>query len=210
MAKLARPIFVDGNAVAQFVGVQPEAFIRAFLDRLIPDPSDIEHRVARAALARGQYDIAEDSLKNAVALNPANDGARLDMVSVLLARGEVHGARTYFGALSSKAWQQSVYQGVRARLAAAEATLALPSAEILARRIRRDANDLQSRLQLAELQIAGREFAPALDQLLEILRRDREFRGDLARLKILEVFELAADHPELVSEYRNRLSSVLF
>jgi putative thioredoxin len=39
--------FVDGNAVAQFMGAQPEAFVRAFLDRLIPNPSAIEHRAAR-------------------------------------------------------------------------------------------------------------------------------------------------------------------
>ena len=45
--------FVDGNAVAQFSGAQPEAYIRAFLDRLIPNPADLEHRtVPPAALAR--------------------------------------------------------------------------------------------------------------------------------------------------------------
>src|SRR6202171_6407392 len=45
--------FVDGNAVAQFMGAQPENFLRAFLDRLIPNPAGIEHRAAREALARG-------------------------------------------------------------------------------------------------------------------------------------------------------------
>ena len=60
--------FVDGNAVAQFMGAQPEAFVRAFLDRLIPDPSKIEHHAAREALAKGQLDLAESYLKNAIAL----------------------------------------------------------------------------------------------------------------------------------------------
>ena len=46
--------FVDGNAVAQFMGAQTEGFVRAFLDRLIPNPAEIEHRSAREALARGQ------------------------------------------------------------------------------------------------------------------------------------------------------------
>src|SRR5205814_9198426 len=45
--------FVDGNAVAQFMGAQPEAFVRAFLDRLIPNPAEIEHRSAREALTKG-------------------------------------------------------------------------------------------------------------------------------------------------------------
>jgi putative thioredoxin len=57
--------FVDGNAVAQFSGAQPEAFVRAFLDRLIPNPAELEHRSAREALAQGQPDVAEESLGNA-------------------------------------------------------------------------------------------------------------------------------------------------
>src|ERR1700694_4145876 len=38
--------FVDGNAVAQFMGAQPEPYVRAFLDRLIPNPALLEHRRA--------------------------------------------------------------------------------------------------------------------------------------------------------------------
>ncbi|MEO5677161.1 MAG: thioredoxin domain-containing protein, partial [Usitatibacter sp.] len=47
-------VFVDGNAVAQFMGAQPEPFVRAFLDRLIPNPAELEHRCAREALVKGQ------------------------------------------------------------------------------------------------------------------------------------------------------------
>src|SRR5215213_4106855 len=71
--------FVDGNAIAQFMGAQPESFVRAFLDRLIPNPAEIEHRSAREALAKGQPGIAEDFLKNAIALDPGHAAARLDM-----------------------------------------------------------------------------------------------------------------------------------
>ena len=49
--------FVDGNAVAQFMGAQPESYVRAFLDRLIPNPGALEHRSAREALAQGQLAI---------------------------------------------------------------------------------------------------------------------------------------------------------
>ena len=49
-----------------------------------------------------------------------------------------------------------------------------------------------------------------MHQLLEIVKRDRGFRDDLARVKLLAVFEMAADEPELVTEYRSRLSSLLF
>ena len=202
--------FVDGNAVAQFMGAQPEAFVRAFLDRLIPNPADIEHRSAREALAKGQPGIAEDYLKNAIALDPSHAAARLDMVALLLDRGEIPRARMHFGTLTSTAKQQSAYATISARFAAAEAASALPPIDQLVRRIHLDRNDLGARLELAELLISRRDFAPAMHQLLEIVKRDRTFKDDIARRKLLAVFEMAHDHPELVAEYRSRLSSLLF
>ena len=202
--------FVDGNAVAQFMGAQPEAYLRAFLDRLIPNPGEMEHRAARDALAKGQTEIAEQYLKNAIALDPANDGARLDMVGILLEHSEVDAGRTQFDLLSAKAEQQSNFETVRARLEAAERAAALPPAEQLAQSIADDPSDLQARLDLAELEIARQSFRPALEQLLEIVRRDRAFRDDIGRVKMLSVFDMAAAEPDLVTEYRSKLSSVLF
>jgi len=202
--------FVDGNAVAQFAGAQPEAFVRAFLDRLIPNPSAIEHRAAREALAIGHDDLAEGYLKNAIALDPSNDGARLDMASLLLDRADPRGARLHYDTLSSNAVQQPNYGLIGARLEAAELAAALPPEGLLARRVRIDHNDLDARMHLADLHIARLEFPEALEQLLEIVRRDLHFRNDGARLKMLTVFEMAAGDPDLVTDYRSKLSSLLF
>jgi putative thioredoxin len=202
--------FVDGNAVAQFMGAQPEAFVRAFLDRLIPNPSGIEHRAAREALAKGQAELAESYLQNAIALDPSNDGARLDMAGLLLDRGGVPAARTHFDCLSVHGRELSTFATLSARLEAAELAQALPPVETLRRRIRVNPDDLGARMELAELHISRGEYPPALDALLEVVRRDRKFREDSARLKMLAVFEMAAAHPDLVTDYRSKLSSLLF
>lgn len=112
--------FVDGSAVSQFIGAQPEGFVRAFLDRLVPNPSALEHRSARAALAKGQLELAEDHLENAVALDPSNATARLDMIAILLQCGDVERARRHFGTLNSGARRQSAYAGVLILLECAE------------------------------------------------------------------------------------------
>jgi putative thioredoxin len=78
------------------------------------------------------------------------------------------------------------------------------------RRIHIDRNDLGARLELAELLVSRRDFRPAMHQLIEIVKRDRTFRDDIARKKLLVAFEMAADDPDLVAEYRSRLSSLLF
>jgi putative thioredoxin len=203
--------FVDGNAVAQFMGAQPEAYVRAFLDRLIPNPGDIEHRSAREALAKGQLNVAEDYLKNALALDPSNDGARLDMIALLLDRNDFDAAKVHHDLLSVRAQNQSTHATVKARYEAAQHAAALPPAAELEQRIGQDGDDLDARLCLAGLHIARQEYEPALEQLLEIVRRDRSFQEDIGRRKMLEVFEMAAGtQSELVDEYRNRLSVVLF
>jgi putative thioredoxin len=118
--------FVDGSAVSQFIGAQPEGFVRAFLDRLIPNPAEIEYRSAREALA----------------IDPSHAAARLDMIAVLLERGEVGRARRHFGTLNSGARQLSAYAGVLAQLESSEVASGLPPIDHLARRIHLDGNDL--------------------------------------------------------------------
>lgn len=202
--------FVGGNAVAQFAGAQPEGFLRAFIERLVPDPSGLEYRCANNALTLGQQAIAEKHLRTAIALDPANDAARLDLIGILLGRGDLPGARAHFGVLSKKASGCSAYGITRDRLETAELASLLPPADLLERRIELDGSDLESRAELAEIAIARGDYQAAMEQLLEIARRDRTFRDDVGRRRLLEVFEMAAGTPELVAEYRARLSAVIF
>jgi len=116
----------------------------------------------------------------------------------------------HFSALTGAAKQQSCYATVAARFAAAQVASGLPPIDQLVRRIHLDRNDLGARFELADLLISRRDFRPAMHQLIEIVKRDRTFRNDAARKKLLAVFEMAAGHPELVAEYRSRLSSLLF
>jgi putative thioredoxin len=202
--------FADAKPVSHFLGAQPEGAIRAFLERLVPGPSEIELRKARAAIAAEQRPLAEDHLRNAIALDPSNDAARLDMVALLLDRGDLAAAREQWRLLSPKAPQASAHETTHARLEAAERAASLPAAGELERRIAADPADLAARLDLAELHIAGRDFAAALAQLLEIVKRDRAFRDDIGRRKMLAVFDMAAGEPELVSDFRRRLSATLY
>jgi putative thioredoxin len=202
--------FVGGNAVAQFAGAQPEPFLRAFIERLVPDPSGLEHRCAHNALTLGQRAIAEEHLRTALALDPSNDGARLDLVGIFLARGELASARAHFGVLSGRASACAAYGITRERLESAELAALLPPAQVLERRIELDGSDLESRSELAELAIASGDFEAAMEQLLEIARRDRTFRQDIGRRRLLEVFEMAAGMPDLVADFRSRLSAVIF
>ena len=70
--------------------------------------------------------------------------------------------------------------------------------------------DLDARLALAGALAARRDYRGALDELLEIVRRDREWKDGEARKQMLAIFNLAADSPDLVSEYRRKLSREIY
>ena len=70
--------------------------------------------------------------------------------------------------------------------------------------------DLDARLALAGALAARHDYRGALDELLEIIRRDREWKEGEARKQMLAIFNLAADSPDLVSEYRRKLSRAIY
>ncbi len=70
--------------------------------------------------------------------------------------------------------------------------------------------DHESRLALAALHAGARRYREALDELLEIVRRDKAGRDGEAQRQVLAIFSLAAGEGELVSEYRRKLAAALY
>lgn len=208
--------FVDGQPVDAFVGVLPEGQLRAFLAKLLPDPSEIERRKALKLADAGAWDEAAAALRASIALDPGNDAARLDLATLLLERmpppvteARIDEAREILAHVSAAAKLEARYRALQTHLDSLAQAARLPSVEELQRRIEAQPGDLQARLDLARLYIAQRRFEPALEQLLEIVSRDRKFGDDIGRKTMLAVFEMAADQPALVSQYRRKLAAEL-
>jgi putative thioredoxin len=206
--------FVDGRPVDSFVGVLPESQLRAFIDRVAPNPSEIARRKATALAEAGDRDGALASLRAALALDPASDDVRLDLAALLLGTpaippAVVAEAGELLKKTSALTQQTPRFRALQTRLDSLEAAARLPSSDELQRRIEGDPDDLQARADLARLLVAQGRFEPALEQLLEIVARDRAFGDDYGRKAMLAVLELMADRPEAVSAYRRRLASTL-
>ncbi|MDR5749695.1 MULTISPECIES: thioredoxin [unclassified Caballeronia] len=203
--------FADGHAVDQFVGVLPEGQLRAFLDKLVPDGADAERRAAHGMWAAGNKAGAIDQIKAALALDPGYDEARLDLIEWLLAERRTDEAREEDKLLSPKTTQgiDARYNALKTELDAADAAAALPPADALIEAVQKNPEDLDARFALANRLIAGRDYGGALEHLLEIVLRDRAFMDDVGRKTMLSVFDLAANQPEMVAQWRRKLSAAL-
>jgi putative thioredoxin len=197
--------FVDGAPVDEFSGVLPEGEVRAFLDRLIPSPADELRAQAADLRLAGDLPAALQKLADASRVDPNHLGVRLDAAEIMLDLGEADEARRLIGSVSDEA-DPRVPQ-LKARLqfmgAAGEDVAAL-TAQVAA-----NENDLAARFKLANLLVAAGQYEAGMDQLLEIVRRDRGFEDDIGRKTLLSVFDLLGGG-ELVSRYRRRLSSLLY
>ncbi|WP_439891805.1 thioredoxin [Ralstonia sp. 25C] len=201
--------FVDGKPVDQFVGVLPEGQLRAFLDRVIPQPADVAYRQGLAAQQAGAIEDACEAFQNALALDPGLDAARFALANLLLDSGDVQAAQGEFALLSPKAPQDERYAPLQTRLNASERADALPDADALRSLVAAEPDNLQARLDLAQQYIASQQYEAALEQLLAIVERDRTFRDDIARKTMVSVFDMMRDTPQAVSHWRRQLASKL-
>ena len=75
--------------------------------------------------------------------------------------------------------------------------------------LHRGVPDLEARYQLSTLQVLAGEYEEAMEQLLEVLKRDRAFRDDAGRKGLIEVFNLLGNSGPLVKRYRRMMASAM-
>ena len=222
-------LLMNGQPVDGFTGALPEGQVRAFLDKHVPSAEEVQAEVeeeqALDALAEGDTDTALEKLQHAVATDPANDDARFDYVKLLLQLGREDDAKVAFAPVIAKAagsrrlgalkdWMDAldfVAAGAYGEGAGAEF-----DAKIAANK-----RDFEARFGRARWLLAQQRWQEAMDELLEILMRDKTWNEEAARktyVSILEIIEppkpkvaegqIPPEDP-LVATYRRRLSSVV-
>jgi putative thioredoxin len=212
----------NGQPVDGFQGALPEGKVREFLDKhlqaLEAEPEDELPEEAPEALDPAAQ---LEQLQHAVATDPSNDDARFDYVKALLLAGRTADARRAFEPVANRTGLVRKMDALARWLDALQFAGAGASPSDLDARIVANKRDFQARFDRARLLLAQQQWTPAMDELLEILMRDKAWSEDLARktyIAILELIEppkpkvaegqIPPDDPT-VSTYRRRLSSVV-
>ncbi|MDL9998983.1 tetratricopeptide repeat protein [Variovorax sp. J22P240] len=222
-------MFKEGQPVDGFVGAIPADQIRTFLDKHVPGADETEaleqEESAQAALAEGDTVGALEKLQHAVATDPANDDARFDYIKLLLQEGRIDDAKVAFAPVIAKTTIVRRFDSLQRWMDAIDfampATGAAPALADLESRIAANKRDFDARFDRARLLMSAQHWTDAMDELLDILMRDKSWNEDLARktyIAILDIIEppkvkvadgqIPPDDPTVAS-YRRRLSSVV-
>lgn len=203
--------FLDGELVNEFTGALPEIQIRAFIDSLLPSPAEPLRIAAQEARARGDADVAVSLLADASDLDPTNETVQLDLAEIHLDQHRTEAAQGILDALEHRAKDAARHSALQARLKLIAAGGGADPAALTAR-IAANAGDLDARLQLAHALALAHDYRPALEQLLECVRRDRKWQDEAARKSMLDLFTLLGgdtQYDDLVREFRIQLARTL-
>jgi putative thioredoxin len=185
-------MFVGGQPVDGFVGAIPEAQIREFLDKHVPPGELLEDEPESPPALDGDLESALDRLAAAVEKDPANEAARFDLVKALLELGLVGEARAAFEPVAARAADKITPHARFAALATWLAAAEAPAADVPALQAAIAANkrDFDARFALAQAHLAAQRFTEAMDELLEIIMRDKAWGDQAARKAYVAILEL--------------------
>jgi putative thioredoxin len=200
--------FVDGRLVDEFVGALPESGVREFLARVLPGPSDKLRRQAREAIAAGDFEGAEAKLRAALELDPRSIEIGAELAELLVARQDYGAAEPFLEAVPEELRDERMQQ-LAAKIAFWKKGQDLPDRAALKARVAADPAAVSARRDLADRLVIERDFRGALEELLEVVRRGEGPDREAAREAMVKVFTLAADEPDLVTEYRRQLARAL-
>ncbi len=209
--------FKDGQPVDGFVGALPESQIKSFIAQIAGQtgPSPVEQALEQAAalMAEGQHQEAGALYSQVVQHEPGNAAAIAGMARCLIAAGDLDGARQVLDMTPEDLADHVDIAGARTALElAGQAQRAGDGGEVdeLRERLAADANDHQARFDLAIALFGQNRREAAVDELLEIVGRARQWNDEAARKELVKLFEAMGPTDPVTVDARGRLSSLLF
>ena len=142
-------------------------------------------------------------------LLPSASELALARAEGLFKEGKLDEAESELGKVMSDPDWDARLEAVRQGIAYARAGKTGPGEAELKAKLAANPADHDTRAALAALYAGKKRYREALDELLEIVRRAKDWKEGEARKQILNLFNLAGE-PELVSEYRRKLASALY
>jgi putative thioredoxin len=208
--------FRNGRPIDGFVGALPDSQVKQFIKR-VAGPAAGESPVAQA-LEMAKDALAQDDAATAANLyaqilqhDPENVEAMAGAARALVVLKDYEQARQILGRVPANQQNHAEVAAARSALELAEAgEKAAGAVGEFRARLAKDPNDHEARIELASALFASGQREEAVGELLDAIRRDREWNEQAARKQLVKFFEAMGPTDPLTLSGRRRLSSLLF
>jgi putative thioredoxin len=206
--------FIDGQPVDGFQGAVSPAQVQQFVDRLVQDATG---DVVGQALEQGEQMLEQGAASEAAQMfaavlqqEPENPRAIGGMIRATLLAGDVDRAAQMLDQVPAKLADHAAITAARAAVDLERQAQDAGETRDLRALLDRDPDDHQARFDLATALLAKRDREGAVDELLELFRRDREWNEGAAKEQLIKVFDTLGPKDPIALKGRRRLSSMIF
>ncbi|MDR3440659.1 thioredoxin [Telmatospirillum sp.] len=207
--------FKDGRPIDGFVGAVPESQVKELIQRLAGDKAGamgVEDVLteAKAALDAGDTSAAMTLFHEVLAQDPENATAVGGSLRCLVAAGQIDEAKRVLASLPDSLSKHADVVAVQTTIELAEQAAKAGPTQDLRRAVEANPDDFQARFDLAMACFAAGDREAAVDELLELFRRNRTWNDDAARQQLVKLFDAFGPADPLTKSGRRRLSSLMF
>ena len=206
--------FSNGQPVDGFIGALPESEVKAFIERLggAPGPSPVDEALeqARSALDAGDLGAAANIYGQVLKHETSNPSALAGLARCYVGRGDLQLAEQTLAMVPPEHANHAEVTSAKAAVSLAEAAGEAGEVDDLRAQVAGEPDNHEARLNLANALISAGEHQAAIDELLEIFRRDREWNDQAARQQLVKLFDVLGPTHEMTVAGRRQLSSLLF
>ena len=196
-------LLIGGQPVDGFMGALPEGQVRQFLDKHVPGEDELQAQTAadeaREHLQAGDAHSARSALEQALATNPGNDDARFDLIKLLMQEGELSEAAALLAPAMARIPVPLRFEALQQWLHALEFITTDPRGQWPLAKfdqlIEQNRRDFESRFAKARLLMAAGQWTAAMEELLEIIMRDKKWDNEAPRKTYIAILELLSPPP---------------
>lgn len=202
-------VMKDGQPVDGFAGAQPESAVRQMLDKYLPKPWDVQLQQARELIAAGEHGAALGLLRRAYEESRKRADIGMQLGAVLLELNRLDEAQALLDAVKL-ADRDAAYHQLLAQLELRRQAAKTPAIQALEEELARDPDNLDTAYQLAVQYSQHQHHREAMELLINILRRNRDFRDGAAKKALLDIIAVLGNSDPLAKEYQRKLFSLLY
>ena len=210
--------FFQGQPIDGFQGALPENEIKKFVNKVVSSSGgedkekQVEEllKVAEQKFIDNEIDESYDLFSKLISLEANNPKIIAGFGKCLISQGKIEEAEDLIDSLEDEILNNNSIQGLISSIKIHKDKKNAGSPDDFASKVLADPSDHDARFNLANALLARDQKEEAADHLLEIVKKDRKWKDDKARKRVLEILNANSEDDEFTSKVRQKLSNILF